>query len=471
MKEMNASSYARPSFSDTSRLGIHQSMDAGALQKSTSVNTSKGIAASEDSVVLLEDSSSPQGAGAVLMSRPELAGPALARMDEKGYATLNQGVDALANGSDNLPPLDVTLGQALASMLKSGLNQKKGLFEETQSQRITLANTFALKEEALKSQAIFQFNQGMNKGSMGIISGSNAVATEIIMAVLTIVTAGAAAPATAAATTAGKAMAELGTQTASKTAAELAKGGVKAGGEAAVRAGVQTEAKSLGKHTLSEAETTDIAKSVMSSVQQIAFQGSKTALTQTLIANYSAPIKEKIINLIKEKLPQKLKDRLANDAQKTAEKVEVKTQAKLETQAQRAAAGPRSTSQKLSDAATDTAKSLGARIKDWGRLDTNEILNGVVDYGVNYAIRQGVDELTESRDPSKNIQTMYGNLAETEKKVAEVLGRTADAASDGLQKTQTDIDQVRQTITDTQQTFQQMMAAEAQSEKRIAQAI
>ncbi len=374
-----------------------------------------------------------------------------------------------------MPPLDVVRSQALVSMLKSGLNQKKGLFEETQSQRIALANTYALKEEAIKSQAIFQFNQGINKGSMGIISGSNAVATEILMAVLTIVTAGAAAPATAAAATAGKAMTELGTQMASKTAAELAKGGIKAGGETAIKEGIKEGAQesgmSLGKHSLSDTEKTAIAKSVTSSMQKIAFQGSKTAFTQTLIENYSAPIKEALKNRIKEKLPQALKERVASDAEGALAKKEAKAQAKLETQAQRAAEGPRSAGQKVKDAVQDQAKSIFSNIKDWKRLDTNEIIDGIVDYGVNYAIRQGVDELTESHDSSKNIQTMYGNWAEVEKKVAAVLGRTADAASDAVQQTQEGIDQIRQSLTDTQQTFQQMMAADTQTEKRIAQAI
>ncbi len=474
MKEIDASSYARPSFSGATE--NNHALDASALQKPASVSTPKGVAASAAGVVVLEEGlGSLKSANGMVLSRPELPGPASTMIDEKSCSVVHQGLERLAQGGEGMPPLDVVLSQALVSMLKSGLNQKKGLFEETQSQRIALANTYALKEEAIKSQATFQFNQGINKGSMGIISGSNAVATEIIMAVLTIVTAGAAAPATAAVATAGKVMTEIGTQMASKTAAELAKGGIKAGGEAAMKEGVkesvQESGMSLGSHSLSEAEKTAIAKSVTSSIKQIAFQGSKTALTQTVIDNYSAPIKEALKNLIKDKLPQALKERVAADGEKAIAKKEAKAQAKLETQAQRAAEGPRSTGQKVKDAVQDQAKSIFSSIKDWKRLDTNEVIDGIVDYGVNYAIRQGVDELTESHDPSKNMQTMYGNWAETEKKVAAVLGRTADAASDAVQQTQEGIDQIRQSITDTQQTFQQMMAAETQSEKRLAQAI
>lgn len=491
MKEIDASSYARPSlpaatgaaesnpFLSTTALQRPSSLQGtGTLRGSgTSVVTPKGVAASTGGVLVLEEGlGTLKGpSGTVLMSRPELPLPAATMVDEPSYSAAHQGLESLAKGNEDMPPLDVVLNQALVSMLKSGLNQKKGLFEETQSQRIALAATYALKEEAIKSQAIFQFNQGINKGSMGVISGSNAVVTEILMAVLTIVTAGAAAPATTAATTAGKAMAEIGTQMASKTAAELAKGGVKAGVQEAVKdgleEGVKSGASSLAQHSLSEAEKTAIAKSVMSSTQQIAFQGSKSALTQTLIAHYSAPIKETLKNLIKEKLPQVLKERVANDAETALAKKEAKAQAKLETQAKRAAEGPRSTGQKLKDAVGDKAKSITASIKDWGRIDTNEMIDGIVDYGVNYAIRQAVDELTESRDPSRNIQTMYGNWAEVEKKVATVLGRTADAANDAIQMTQEGIDQIRQSITDSQQTFQQLMAAQAQSEKRINQAI
>ncbi len=475
MKEIDASSYPRTSFSGVT--DNNPALDTSALQKSASVSTPKGVAASAAGVVVLEEGlGSLKGPnGMVLMSRPELPQPASTTIDATSYSLVHQGLERLARGEDGMPPLDVVLSQALVSMLKSGLNQKKGLFEETQSQRIALANTYALKEEAIKSQAIFQFNQGINKGSMGIISGSNAVVTEILMALLTIVTAGAAAPATAAVSTAGKAMTKLGTQMASKTAAELAKGGIKAGGEAAIKEGLKEGAQesgmSLGKHTLSEAEKTAIAKSVMSSMQKIAFQGSKTALTQTVIDNYSHTIKEALKHLIKKILPQDIKERVAADAEKAIAKKEAKAQAKLETQAQRAAEGPRNTGQKVKDAVHDQAKSICSNIKDWKRLDINEIIDGIVDYGVNYAIRQGVDELTELHDSSKNIQTMYGNWAEAEKKVAAVLGRTADAASDAVQQMQEVIYQIRQSLTDTQQAFQQMMAADNESEKRIAQAI
>lgn len=441
------------------------------LQRPDGTIAKPGIGSSpSEAVVLLGPSqplgglSSTHGASEVFMSRPNLESPTVA-VDAKGYDLVSKQLHTL-QGADADIPLDVALNSALIAMLQSSLDERKGVHADIKAQRLAMAGNFELQVEKIKAQGLYQFNAGLQKGASEMNAAANAIAMEIAMIILTVITAGAAAPVAAAASTGAKVGTEVATQVASKAASELGKGAVKEGVKDGVKGAAQD---TLVQSTLSEAETTAVAKSVMSSAQQIVFQGPEQALKQNLIANYSAPIKAAIKNAIKEKLPQAFKDRLAKDVERAAAHQEAKAQAKAELQATRDAKGPQSTGQNISNALKDKAKNIAEHLKDWGRIDTSEIIDTIVDRAIDYAFRQAVDEITESRDAGKNVQKMNEVLAQVEKKTADVLGRAANDASEAVQMSQQNTDNIRQTISGIQDTMQQMMETTAQGDKRIIQ--
>ncbi len=443
-----------------------------AMQRPEATIAKPGIASSPNEAVVLLGPSHPAGGlssarGAseqVFMSRPHLEAPSTA-VEAKDYALVNSQLSALKGEQGELP-LDVALNSALLAILQSSLNERKGAHADIQAQHLAMAGNFDLQVEKIKSQGLYQFNAGVQKGASEMNAAANAIAMEIAMIALTVITAGAAAPLAAAASTGAKVGTEVATQVASKGASELGKSAGKEALQEGVKAGAQD---TIAKSTLSDAETTAIAKSIVSSAKQIVFQGPEQALTQNLITNYSGPIKAKLKELIKEKLPQSFKDRLAADAQKAADFKAGKAQLEEGLKATREAKGAQTMGQNIANTLGDKAKSIAARIKDWGRIDTNEIVDKLVDRGVEYAFRQAVDEVTESRDAGKNVQKMNEVLAQVEKKTADVLGRAANDASEAVQMSQQNTDNIRQTISGAQETMQQLMETAAQGDKRIIQ--
>lgn len=463
----------RPSDTHTRYTAFDARSDTSLSTQRPSTIASPGMGAPNGQALVLLGHSQTAGAvankisvesTAVFMSQPSLEKPAVT-IDAKSYDLMNKQLNSL-QGTDADLPLDIALNSALLAMLQSAQGERKAAHSDIQANRLAMAGNFELQVEKIKAQGLYQFNAGLQKGSSEINAAANAIAMEIAMIALTVLTAGAAAPVAVAASTGGKVAAEAGAQVASKAASELGKSAVKEGAQEGVKGAVQD---TITKSTLSEAETTAIAKSVVSSAKQIVFQGPEQALTQNLIANYSAPIKAAIKNAIKEKLPQAFKDRLAEDAQTAIAKKEAKAQAKADLKLERETKGPQGLGEKASDTFKEKAKSIGEHLKDWGRLDSNEILNTVVDRGVDYAFRQAVDEITESRDANKNVQKMNEVLAQVEKKTADVLGRAANDASEAVQLTQQNTDNIRQTLSGTQETLQQMMETIAQGDKRIIQ--